>query len=175
MNSTNKRVYLDIAISNKQAGRMVVELFWNCPRTVDNFIKLCTGECGTVDVQGSTFPLTIRNTLFHRIIPGFMAQGGDFTKNNGNGGWSIYGQKFDDENFIHKHNAKGMLSMANSGKNTNGSQFFITFKAASWLDNKHVVFGKVVEGLDVLDKIEACGTKNGKPTAEVKLYGCGLL
>ncbi len=172
---SNQRIYLDVSINNKQAGRMVAELFWNCPKTTDNFIKLCTGENGNVDILGKSFPLTIKNTLFHRIIPKFMAQGGDFNKGNGSGGYSIFGPKFDDENFIHKHNARGMLSMANSGKNTNGSQFFVTFDKCAWLDGKHVVFGKVVEGLEVLDKMEACGSQSGKVTGEVKLYGCGKL
>ena len=130
---------------------------------------------GRIKIKDKEHNLTIRNSIFHRIIPGFMMQGGDFTKMNGGGGWSIYGEKFNDENFIHKHSAKGMLAMANNGKDTNGSQFYITFAPQPKLDKKYVVFGKVVEGLEVLDKVEACGSKNGKVKGEVKIYNCGVL
>ena len=172
----NPKVFMDIAIANKKAGRLVMELYAKtCPKTADNFLKLCTGENGNVKIGGQDIPLSFKNSIFHRVIPKFMAQGGDFTRGNGTGGVSIYGSKFDDENFTNKHTGRGMLSMANSGRNTNGSQFFITFAPCGWLDGKHVVFGKVVEGLEILDQIEAIGTESGRPTAEVKVTDSGKL
>ena len=119
--------------------------------------------------------LHFKGSKFHRIIPGFMAQGGDFTKGDGRGGESIYGGKFYDENWNHFHNEKGVLSMANSGPNTNGSQFFITFCATNHLDGRHVVFGQVVKGMDVLDKMEAVGQSNGTPKQVVMISDSGEL
>jgi len=142
--STNPLVFFDLGIDGKPAGRVVFELYTkDAPLTTENFRCLCTGEKG---LGKSNKPLHYRGSVFHRIIPGFMTQGGDFTKANGTGGESIYGEKFKDENFKHKHKGEGLLSMANAGPNTNSSQFFITFADCPWLDNKHVVFGKVVEG-----------------------------
>lgn len=116
-----------------------------------------------------------KGTIFHRVIPGFMAQGGDTTAGNGTGGMSIYGRSFADENFTLKHTGPGILSMANSGKNSNGSQFFITTEATSFLDSKHVVFGRVIEGMEVVRMIERNGSSSGKTSAPIKIENCGQL
>jgi peptidylprolyl isomerase len=167
------RVFFDITMGGKPAGRVVIELFNDVtPKTAENFRALCTGEKG-VGKQG--MPLHFKGSGFHRIIPDFMCQGGDFTRHNGTGGESIYGEKFADENFNLKHTEPGFLSMANAGPNTNGSQFFITTVKTSWLDGKHVVFGKVVEGFDVVKQMEGQGSQSGKPKVEVKIADCGQL
>ena len=168
----NPRVFFDLAINSKAAGRLIFELFHDTvPKTADNFKFLCTGEKGN---GTSGKPLYFKGNQFHRIIPGFMAQGGDFTHGTGVGGESIYGQKFSDENFKIKHTKKGQLSMANSGRNTNGSQFFLTFVPCPWLDGKHVVFGEVVKGLEILAELEKYGTQDGRPTAKVVISDCGI-
>ena len=143
----HSRVFFDVKIGDTPAGRIDIALHLDTPRTSENFFALCTGEKGK-GRQGK--PLHFLNCPFHRVIPGFMAQGGDFTKMNGTGGESIYGSEFKDENFIHKHEGPGILSMANCGKNTNGSQFFLCFKSTPHLNGMHVVFGKVTDGLDII-------------------------
>lgn len=168
----NPSVFLDLSIDGDPVERIVIELFANVvPKTAENFLALCTGEKGIGKTTGK--PLHYKGSYFHRIIKGFMAQGGDFSKGDGTGGESIYGGKFADENFRMKHDGAGLLSMANCGSNTNGSQFFITFKRQPHLDGKHVVFGKVVKGMETLKKIEQLGTADGKPARPIKIVDCG--
>ena len=171
--SSNPRVFFEIEIDGKPQGRIVMELFKNIvPRTVENFRQLCTGEAGRSKTSGKI--LSFKNSIFHRVIKGFMMQGGDFTNFNGTGGESIYGNKFPDENFKLRHTSKGLLSMANAGKNTNGSQFFLTFAVTPWLDGKHVVFGRVESGYNICEKIERMPTNsNDKPMMRVAVVNCG--
>ena len=165
-------VFYDISIGGQPAGRIIIGLTKNTPLTSENFRALCTGEKG---VGKSGKPLHFKGSAFHRVIKGFMAQGGDFTAGNGTGGESIYGNKFNDENFLNKHTTRGDLSMANAGKNTNGSQFFLCFGATPHLDGKHVVFGKVIDGMNVLDLIEAVGSESGATSKPVVITNCGQL
>nr|KJB15750.1 hypothetical protein B456_002G193600 [Gossypium raimondii] len=151
--ASNPRVFFDMTIGGQPAGRIVMELFADCtPRTAENF-----------------------RSSFHRVIPNFMCQGGDFTAGNGTGGESIYGSKFADENFIKKHTGPGILSMANAGPGTNGSQFFICTAKTEWLDGKHVVFGQVVEGMDVVKAVEKVGSSSGRTSKPVVVADCGQL
>ena len=172
----NPKVFFDISIGNSKTKKIIFELFAKeCPKTSENFLKLCTGELKNVKINNKEILMSYKNSIFHRIIPGFMAQGGDFTNFNGTGGISIYGERFNDENFIYKHKEKGLLSMANSGPNTNGSQFFLTFIECPWLDGKHTVFGKTIEGIDLLNDLEKVGTQSGKTLKEVKIIDCGKI
>nr|CCA14567.1 cyclophilin putative [Albugo laibachii Nc14] len=172
---SNPTVFFDISIDGKAAGRIEFELFADdVPRTAENFRVLCTGEKKEL-IQGHNKPYHYKGNVFHRIIPGFMCQAGDITKCNGTGGASIYGEKFADENFKKKHTGPGILSMANAGANTNGSQFFICTEKTSWLDGKHVVFGQVTSGLDVVRLMEKKGLSSGATTAKVIIADCGQL
>ncbi len=168
------QVELEVEIGGKVAGVLKIGLFGSVvPKTVANFVGICKGDKVS---QNSGLPLSYAGTPFHRIIPNFMLQTGDFTMKNGRGGESIYGEKFQDENFDLQHE-KFCLSMANAGPNTNGSQFFITVAETSWLDGRHVVFGRLMDevSISLAKYIESLGTQNGTPKEEVNIKGCSIV
>ncbi|MCX5285198.1 peptidylprolyl isomerase [Streptomyces sp. NBC_00198] len=162
----SENVFFEVTADGEPMGRIEFKLFDDVvPKTAQNFRELATG------VHGYGY----KGSPFHRVIPDFMLQGGDFTRQNGTGGKSIYGEKFADENFTMKHTKPGQLSMANAGPNTNGSQFFITTIVTDWLDNKHVVFGEVVEGMDVVKAIEALGSRSGDTKKKLVISDSGTV
>eukprot|EP00756_Hemistasia_phaeocysticola_P033999 Hpha_TRINITY_DN16499_c0_g12::TRINITY_DN16499_c0_g12_i1::g.159327::m.159327 len=168
----SSRCFFDVSIGGEAKGRITFGLYGNAvPKTAENFRRLCIGA----GEGKSGKALHYKGSTFHRIIPGFMCQGGDFTNGDGTGGESIYGEKFDDESFRVKHTRKGLLSMANAGPGTNGSQFFITVAETPHLDNRHVVFGEVIENMDLVHLMESQGTQGGAPKAEVVITECGEL
>ena len=172
LSTVTNKVYFDVTIDDEDAGRIVFGLFGDVvPLTVANFVTLSKG----IDYEKEGRDMTYEGSKFHRIIPGFMAQGGDFTKGDGTGGESIYGPSFADENFDLTFTKPYLLAMANAGPDTNGSQFFITFEITSWLDGKHVVFGEVIEGFETVDKLEAIGTQSGAPIKHAVITACGDL
>ena len=174
MSSTLPRVFLDFQIGDDNVGALTIVLRQDIlGKTCENFRTLCTGEKGFDSDSGK--PLCYKGCSVHRVVPGMVCQMGDITNNDGTGGISIYGTPFEDECFTLRHTGRGVVSMVNSGPDSNRSQFYISFATNDWMDDAHVVFGYVVEGMEVLNKIENCGTGNGKPTKPITIVGCGEL
>lgn len=173
--SEESRCFFDIAVGDVRVGRVVFQLFADrCPKTCANFLALCTGEAGIG--RDTEKPLHYRGSTFHRVVKDFMIQGGDFSKGNGTGGESVYGGTFEDEDLTAKHDQPYLLSMANRGKNTNGSQFFVTTAPAPHLDGLHVVFGRVVAGAEVIKEVEQLDTdKKDRPLQDARIVNCGEL
>lgn len=166
-------MFFDVALGTHPLGRIKMELFTDTtPKTAENFRQLCTGE-----FKKGGVPLGYKNSIFHRVVKGFMIQGGDFVRHNGTGRISIYGDSFDDESFARKHTEAGLLSMANSGPNSNGCQFFITCAPCDWLDGKHVVFGRVVDGMPIVQAIEnvTVTAPSNRPKVDCRIIECGQL
>ncbi|KAL5009770.1 hypothetical protein ScPMuIL_012075 [Solemya velum] len=165
-------VYMDISIGGEPAGRLTFELFSDIvPRTCTNFKALCTGEKGATE----ECKLTYQNTLFHRVVPNGWIQGGDIFLGRGNGGESIYGEVFEDENYALHHNKRGIIGMANKGRHTNASQFFIALQPSKWMDTKYVAFGQVIEGTETLRKMEEVETMNERPSKDIRVTSCGIM
>ncbi|KAA6395608.1 MAG: putative Peptidyl-prolyl cis-trans isomerase H [Streblomastix strix] len=171
-NESNPIVFFDISIGGQKQGRIKMELFSDIvPRTAENFKQFCTGE-----KKRGELPIGYKESQFHRVIRDFMIQGGDFVKGDGSGTLSIYGDFFADENFQLKHSVPGLLSMANSGRNTNGCQFFITCNKCEWLDGKHVIFGRVIDGMSIVRLIEVVSVTNTKkPKIPIVITECGQM
>jgi len=170
--SVTTSVFFDVEIAGEDAGRIELGLYGKqTPKTAENFRALCTGE----KEDGDVGRLSFEGSAFHRIIPGFMVQGGDFTNGDGTGGFSIYGRTFADEDFKILHAREGLLSMANSGEDTNGSQFFITLAPTPGLDGKHVVYGEVLSGMEVVRELEALGAEDGASSKTARIRACGEL
>lgn len=172
-NKNHEFVYMDISIGDQPTGRLVIELFTDVvPKTCENFKALITGEKGKSEL--TDYNLCYKDSIFHRIVRNGWIQGGDIYHGRGNGGESIFGPVFEDENFAVPHSRRGIIGMANKGRHTNGSQFYITLTPAAWMNTKYVAFGQVIEGTKTLEKMEEVETMNERPNAEIKITDCGM-
>lgn len=172
-NRKHEYIYMDIEVAHQPIGRLVIELFTDIvPKTCENFKALITGEHGKS--PSSDYKLHYKNSLFHRIVRNGWIQGGDIYHGKGNGGESIYGPVFEDENFAVAHTRRGIIGMANKGSHTNGSQFYITLQPTPWMNAKYVAFGQVIEGTETLAKMEKVDTMNERPNQEITLTDCGM-
>ncbi|XP_065057300.1 peptidyl-prolyl cis-trans isomerase slr1251-like [Rhopilema esculentum] len=176
LESGHEFVFLSITVANEPAGKILIELFTDkCPKTCENFKQLCIGEKEEKERHSPPLSLTYKRSIFHRIVPNGWIQGGDFEGGSGTGGESIYGETFEDENFSAKHDKRGMVGMANKGRHSNGSQFYITLQPAPWMDTQYVAFGKVIEGTETLNELEKQETYNERPVKECRISDCGVL